>query len=383
MPPFQVPRVRHSGPHGNALQSIPEDHASQMGTPPLGVFSSTEGKIQQEIQPQQRNEMSKLILIVDVDNMVHTDFGAARERAADIGLARIAAFRERFEPADVIGATEGDNNWRRELLPSYKAKREEKDPLLLAQIEDFKRRCGFVTHKPDRGEADDAIATLVEKRKGDNKVVVMSRDKDMHQLLEKDRVVILKKFNRTDGLVDKGRHAEWYSTASLAAPVTQNGWGISPDLCVDYQAVVGDSADGVPGAPKIGPKTISPLLWKHKSIEEILRSADLTAKRREALESILPNLEVTRKVLTLDRDCGLSVERVESHVWKLILLNGDDDHVLVCNCGKCNTRFYGRVRSSTGDDQKLLQTIRNEIEFLGFYDPNSLKRNGGYVEDVS
>lgn len=322
-----------------------------------------------------------MILIVDVDNVVHTDYGAANARAADIGLQRIKEFCDAYD-CRVMGATEGDCQWRKALLPSYKADRDPKEQALLDQIADFKRRCGFMIYKPDDGEADDAIATLVERHRSTEQVVILSRDKDMRQLLEPGKVVILRRYNLV-GDMQKKRVPEWFSADSLAKPPAQNGWGIRPEQCVDFQAIVGDTADGVPGAAGLGPKNAATLLGEHDTIEDILANAKLTPKKREALEAIVPNLHVTRQVLTLKRNAVLREESQQTHEWKLILhKNQDGSQSLVCNCGHCGQRFYSRVRASDGDEAALIAKIESQIRFVGYYDPHYLKTDGA-MEDVS
>lgn len=326
-----------------------------------------------------------MILIVDVDNVVHTDYkagGGANPRAADIGLSRINEFRDAYK-CSVIGASEGDCQWRRKLMPDYKSGREPKDELLTDQIAEFKRRCGFLVYKPEDGEADDAIATLVERNKAEERIVILSRDKDMRQLLVDGQVVILRRYNLV-GELQKKRVPEWYSAATLSNPVAQNGWGIRPDQCIDFQALVGDSADKVPGAEGIGEKTAAGFLGDHDTIEDILANAKLTPKKREAIEAIMPGLAVTREVLTLQRDAKLIEDRVERHEWQLILhKNEEGPPSLICNCGHCGQRFYSRVRSSNGDDAGLLSRIEAQIKFIGYYNPEDFGADGGVTEDVS
>ena len=51
-------------------------------------------------------------------------------------------------------------------------------------------------------------------------------------------------------------------------------WGIRPDQVVDYQALVGDTVDAIPGVPLIGPKIAAELLRKHGTLDEILAHAE-------------------------------------------------------------------------------------------------------------
>jgi DNA polymerase-1 len=161
-------------------------------------------------------------------------------------------------------------------------------------------------------EADDVIATQCYLY-SDDQIVIFSRDKDMRQLLREGKVIILRKYNlKPFGSQWSPPHGDlrvpqWFSTKDLASE--ELGWGVEPEQCVDFQAVVGDKADGVPGADGIGPKTIGPLLNRYKTIENILSYAHLTPKKKAALQAIMPNLDTVRKVLTLNHQCALRLDK--------------------------------------------------------------------------
>ena len=130
---------------------------------------------------------------------------------------------------------------REELYPEYKANRGEMPedlrpqiPLLIETIEAF--------HIPvvnSAGwEADDVIATLTREAVArGHQVRIVTSDKDARQLLG-PQVQILN--------LRKGTYLD---EAALLAD-----WGVRPDQVVDFQALVGDAVDNVPGVPLVGPK---------------------------------------------------------------------------------------------------------------------------------
>ena len=69
------------------------------------------------------------------------------------------------------------------------------------------------------------------------------------------------------------------------AAALHGNWGIRPDQVVDFQALVGDKVDNIPGVPLIGEKTAQELLPKYDTLEEVLDHAHEVsgAKRRENL----------------------------------------------------------------------------------------------------
>ncbi len=89
-----------------------------------------------------------------------------------------------------------------------------------------------------RYEADDVLATLARvTTEGGGQCFIVSADKDIRQLLS-DQVKIY-----------NVRKDQVFDAAALKAD-----WGIEPTQVVDFQSLVGDSVDNVPGVPQIGPK---------------------------------------------------------------------------------------------------------------------------------
>ena len=105
-------------------------------------------------------------------------------------------------------------------------------------------------------EADDAIATAAfrwwESPQVDQ-VVICSPDKDLAQMVRGQKVVCL----------DRRRNIV-YDQAGV-----REKFGVLPESIPDYLGLVGDSADGIPGIPKWGAKTIASILGHYKHIEAI------------------------------------------------------------------------------------------------------------------
>ena len=105
-------------------------------------------------------------------------------------------------------------------------------------------------------EADDAIATAVSRwwdAPGVEQVVICSPDKDFTQLVRGDRVVCLDRLRRIT--LDEGG--------------VRSEFGVSPQSIPDYLALVGDSADGIPGVPRWGPKSSAEVLRRYRTIGRI------------------------------------------------------------------------------------------------------------------
>jgi 5'-3' exonuclease len=139
-------------------------------------------------------------------------------------------------------------------------------------------------------EADDAIATAAARWKDDvDQVVILTPDKDLMQMVEGDRVV---SFNRRE-------------RKRLAEPDVFEKFGVLPTSIPDYLALVGDTADGVPGLPGWGAKSTSIVLARYGRIEDVPESADdwdvtvrgavkLAATLAERMEDALLYRDLTR-----------------------------------------------------------------------------------------
>ncbi|HUR88404.1 MAG TPA: DNA polymerase I, partial [Ramlibacter sp.] len=119
--------------------------------------------------------------------------------------------------------------------------------------------------------------------------IISSGDKDLSQLVNEHVTVI-------DTMNDRKRDV---------AGVTSE-FGVPPSLMVDYQTLVGDSVDNVPGVDKVGPKTAVKLLQEWGSLDNLVAHADeIKGAVGENLRKALPWLPTGREILTIKKDCDL------------------------------------------------------------------------------
>lgn len=149
--------------------------------------------------------------------------------------------------------------FRHELSDAYKAHRPPMDDDLRVQIPYIHKMIellGIPLIKIDGFEADDIIGTLAfQANKHGLPVVISTGDKDMAQLVN-DSVILEDSF--------KG------STTDIDAVVEK--FGVHPTQIADYLTLMGDSADGIAGIPKVGKKTAATLLNNYQSIDGILEN---------------------------------------------------------------------------------------------------------------
>jgi len=185
---------------------------------------------------------------------------------------------------------------RTALYPDYKAQREEIPEDLPVQIErivQIVRALGVPILQKTGAEADDIMATLARRVAGEDlKVVLVSRDKDLDQLVSDD-VTLYDPVK--DERIDPDRLAEIK--------------GYRPDQAVEIQTLTGDSTDNVPGIPGVGPKTALKLIDRYGSAEDVLAHADeLTPKLRQNLLACADRIPLTRKLVTLKDDVDIKLD---------------------------------------------------------------------------
>ena len=149
-------------------------------------------------------------------------------------------------------------SFRNELFPGYKTG-EGVPSDLLSQFDLAERAAsalGLVVWPIVEFEADDAIATAAHRwwqAPGVDQVVICTPDKDLAQMVRGGRVVCLDR-RRKRTLDEAGVEAKF---------------GVSPESIPDYLALVGDSADGIPGVPRWGAKATAAVLHRYRHIENI------------------------------------------------------------------------------------------------------------------
>ncbi len=191
----------------------------------------------------------------------------------------------------------GSKTFRNELYDQYKAHRPPPPEDLIPQfplIRDATRAFGLPAVEMANFEADDLICTYTHlAKKAGFKVTIVSSDKDLMQLIDDD-VHMLDPVKNT--IVGREEVIEKF--------------GVPPELVVDAQALIGDSADNVPGAPGIGVKTAAELLNTFGSLDAVLERASeiKQEKRRQTLIDFREQILLSRTLVTLRCDSPTPVD---------------------------------------------------------------------------
>ena len=221
--------------------------------------------------------------------------------------------------------------FRDEIYPEYKQNRSPMPDDLRSQIEpihELVRLMGWKVLDVPGVEADDVIGTLAAVGSSHGiEVIVSSGDKDLAQLVNEHITII-------DTMNGKRR--------DLAG--VQEEFGVPASLMLDYQILVGDTVDNVPGVQKVGPKTAAKLLLEYGSLDNLMAHADeVKGVVGENLRKAVDWLPTGRQLLKIRTDCDLNGYVPELPSLETIRLGQPDEVNLLAFYEKFG--FKGLVRS--------------------------------------
>ena len=201
---------------------------------------------------------------------------------------------------DAKGAT-----FRNDLYPEYKANREAAPDDLVKQLPvaiEWIEQMGFANLSREGYEADDVIATVTKfaKEKG-MKVRIVSHDKDLYQMIDDGMVV----------MYDAIKKKEVDEEACIAK------FGVNPKDFINFQAILGDSSDNVPGVKGIGKVGASKLINQYHTLEAIYEDIENcgTPRIQKLLLESKEQAFLSRDLVTMSTDVFKDVD-VESFVFE-------------------------------------------------------------------
>ncbi len=183
--------------------------------------------------------------------------------------------------------------FRDDLFEAYKAHRPPMPDDLRAQTQpllDAVGAMGLPLLRVPGVEADDVIGTLAKRGAAAGfQVLISTGDKDMAQLV--------------------GPGVELVNTMSntrLNREGVKAKFDVYPEQIIDYLALVGDSADNIPGISGVGPKTAAKWLNLYGTLDALIaHAAEIPGKAGENLRAELATLDLSRKLATIDTDLPL------------------------------------------------------------------------------
>ncbi len=184
--------------------------------------------------------------------------------------------------------------FRNEIFPDYKAHRPPMPDELRSQIAPIHEIIGLMGLPlliVEGVEADDVIGTLAKQAtEKQMDVLISTGDKDMAQLVS-PHVTLINTMSNT--FMDEAGVLEKF--------------GVRSDQIIDYLALVGDTADNIPGVPKCGPKTAVKWLSQYQSLQGVIDQAgDIGGKVGEYLRESIEFLPMSYELATIKTDVELT-----------------------------------------------------------------------------
>ena len=168
--------------------------------------------------------------------------------------------------------------FRHKMYDAYKGTRKPMPVELKEQVPVMKevlKAMNIVIMEQPGLEADDIMGTLAKKAEADGvEVSLVSGDRDLLQIAS-DRIKI-----RIPKTKPTGTEIENYYAEDVIA-----SYQVTPTQFIELKALMGDTADNIPGVPKVGEKTATALMVEYGSIENIYAHLEEISKKsiRESL----------------------------------------------------------------------------------------------------
>jgi len=190
------------------------------------------------------------------------------------------------------------NTFRNEIDPNYKANRSSPPPELSMQLPvaiEWIDKMGYKTLGMKGFEADDMIATVTHLAQAKGyKVRVVSHDKDLYQLIDDEKGTII-----IDAIKRK----------SMDEKACFDKYGVTSKQFIDYQSILGDSADNVPGVKGIGKVGAEKLLVEYGDLDNIYAHVEeVKGANQKKLIASKEQCYMSKELVTLKRDVFDSID---------------------------------------------------------------------------
>ena len=246
--------------------------------------------------------MSKTVTVIDTFGFFFRSFYALPQHLKNkdgfpTGLLTgftnfIATLQKQHDSDYIIFAIDSKGpTFRNEIDPNYKANRSSPPEELIMQLPvaiEWIDKMGYKTLGRVGFEADDMIATVVAHAKDKGYTVrVVSHDKDLYQLIDDGKVTVVDAIKRK----------------SMNEEACYEKYGVTPAQFIDYQSILGDSADNVPGVKGIGKVGAEKLLKEFGNLDNIYKNIGLIkgANQKKLLES-KEQAYMSKELVTLKPD---------------------------------------------------------------------------------
>ena len=252
---------------------------------------------------------------------------------------------------------------RTEIFGDYKSNRQSTPEDLVAQIpriEEVLDAFNINRYRIESYEADDVLGSIAKKiAKDDLEVIIVTGDKDLAQLVEK---------NITIALLGKGTEGEKFGMLRTAEDVV-NYLGVVPEKIPDLFGLIGDKSDGIPGVTKIGEKKALAIFSKYDSLEKIYENIDDLKNIEGIGPSLIKNLTNEKDIAFLSRELAKIFINLDINVEEENLKYSMDKEKLYELCKILEFKMFikklnleEKTQTSNFDHKPVLLSLFDKIE---------------------
>ena len=252
---------------------------------------------------------------------------------------------------------------RTEIYGDYKSNRQSTPEDLVAQIpriEEVLDAFNINRYRIESYEADDVLGSIAKKiAKDDLEVIIVTGDKDLSQLVEK---------NITIALLGKGTEGEKFGMLRTAEDVV-NYLGVVPEKIPDLFGLIGDKSDGIPGVTKIGEKKALAIFSKYDSLEKIYENIDDLKNIEGIGPSLIKNLTNEKDIAFLSRELAKIFINLDINVEEENLKYSMDKEKLYELCKILEFKMFikklnleEKTQTSNFDHKPVLLSLFDKIE---------------------
>ena len=252
---------------------------------------------------------------------------------------------------------------RTEIYGDYKSNRQSTPEDLVAQIpriEEVLDAFNINRYRIESYEADDVLGSIAKKiAKDDLEVIIVTGDKDLSQLVEK---------NITIALLGKGTEGEKFGMLRTAEDVV-NYLGVVPEKIPDLFGLIGDKSDGIPGVTKIGEKKALAIFSKYDSLEKIYENIDDLKNIEGIGPSLIKNLTNEKDIAFLSRELAKIFTNLDINVEEENLKYSMDKEKLYELCKILEFKMFikklnleEKTQTSNFDHKPVLLSLFDKVE---------------------
>ena len=250
------------------------------------------------------------VVLFDVNHYMHRNYHGMPENYTSTGIQKhlfegtvnmLKKHIKLLKPKKYVFCFDDKVNFRKFIYSDYKGNRPAKSDEFITQTEDlydYLRHSGAPTIRTPFYEADDLIHAIAKiTYKNNYRTLVLSRDKDLFQLVNEDTCVV---------------HSQGNDFTFFDEKKVFEKLGVLPHQVILYLTLMGDDADNIKFVNGIGPKTAAKITNEYDSLADIILNINdpVFKKHKDNILSNMDNLFMSQKLIELANVEGLSIEDI-------------------------------------------------------------------------